>query len=149
MSKEQLLIFNDTAKLLVYTQRGVIDVGFTLGQYCEMAYKSTIEERNTEAKEPDIKTAVNKFIKNNAKFPITYEPIDYTGFTWGGSGNEIFYEIKHQYKIKQNDGIIVSVQNYFILDKDFEIMIIESQRSGIIKVDPPRIEDWMKTYGKN
>lgn len=149
LTKADLEIFKDTSSLPLYTQRGIIDAGITLGQYCEMAYASTIEEKRTEAKQPDVIAAIKFFIKNNAKFPASYEPLDFKDFTWGGSDNDITYEIKHLYKIKQNDETVVNVQDYFILDKDFKIVLIETKRSNTIKVDPPKINDWIKTFGKN
>jgi hypothetical protein len=149
LTNADLEVFKDTSSLPLYTQRGIIDVGITLGKYCEMAYYSTVKEQETKAKQPVVIAAIKSFIKDYAKFPKSYEPINFEDFTWMGSDNDITFEIKHLYKIKQNDGKSVSIQDFFILDKDLKIMLIETIRSRTIKVDPPRIDEWLKVYGRN
>ncbi len=150
ITKSDLNIFDDTAKLLLYTENGLVDAGITVGQGCESAYNSIIEEREIKARQPSIEEAIKIFINSNAKYPTTYLPIEFSKFNWGEVDSEIdYYEIKHRYTIKNNHGEIVNAQEYFILDKDYKIIIIESVRSKIIKIDPPKIEEWIKTYGKS
>lgn len=148
LTHSDLQIFNDTAKLQLYTQRGIMDAGITVGQYCEMAYTSTIEEHKTSAKEKDVIASIKQFIKNNSQYPESYEPIEFTNYTWGGNENDLFFEIQHKYKLKQTGGQQVLVTNYFILDNQFKIMLIETSRSNTIKVDPPKIEEWKNKFGK-
>jgi hypothetical protein len=149
LTKADLNIFKDTSHIPLYTKKGIIDVGYTLGQLCEMAYTSTIERQNDKARQPEIIAAIKSFIKDNAKYPSSYESLSFKDYVWGGSDEDKFYTINHEYKIKQKDGAIVSAQNYFTLDKDYKIMIIETTRSNTIQADPPKIDEWMKSYGKN
>lgn len=148
LTKSDLLLFNDTAKLPLYTQRGIIDAGITVGQYCEMAYTSTIEEQKTAAKEKDVIASIKQFIKLNAQYPDSYEPIEFTNYSWGGNDENVFFELQHRYKLKQKDGKQVEATNYFVLDGNFKIMLIETTRSNTVKVDPPRIEEWTNKFGK-
>jgi hypothetical protein len=148
LTNSDLQIFNDTAKLPLYTQRGIMDAGITVGQYCEMAYTSAIEEHKTSAKEKDVITSIKQFIKDSSQYPDSYEPIVFTNYTWGGNEEYLFFEIQHKYKLKQVDGQQVEVTNYFILDNQFKIMLIETSRSKTIKSDPPKIEEWIKEFGK-
>ena len=148
LSKSDLLLFNDTAKLPLYTQRGIIDAGITVGQYCEMAYTSTIEEQKTAAKEKDVIASINHFIKQNSQYPDSDEPIEFTNYSWGGDHDNVFYELQHRYKLRQKDGKQIETTNYFVLDGNFKIMLIETTRSNTVKVDPPRIEEWTNKFGK-
>lgn len=148
LTKSDLQIFNDTAKLPLYTQRGIVDAGITVGQYCEMAYTSTIEEHKTSAKEKDVKTAVENFIKSNSKYPDSYEPIDFIGYTWGEDDEGLTFEIQHKYSLKNNDGKKMDATHYFVLDKEFRVVLIETNRSNVYRVDPPKIEEWTSKFGK-
>ncbi len=148
LNKSDLQIFNDTAQLPLYTPHGIMDVDITVGQYCKMAYTSTIEVHQNLAKEKDVVASIKQFIKANSQYPDTYEPIAFTNYAWGGNEDDLFFEIQHKYKLKQVDIKPVDVTNYFILDKQFQIMLIEISRSTTIKVDPPQIEEWVNKFGK-
>jgi hypothetical protein len=148
LTKSDLQIFNDTAKLPLYTQGGIMDAGITVGQYCEMAYTSTIEEHKTLAKEKDVIASIKQFIIHNSQYPESYEPIEFTNYSWGGNEDDLFFEIQHIYKLKQTGGQQVEVTNYFILDKQFNIIIIEISRSNTTNVNPPKIKEWIDKFGK-
>ncbi len=148
LTNSDLEIFNDTAKLPLYTQRGIMYAGITAGQYCEMAYKSTIKEHETSLKEKDIVSSIKQFIKDSSQYPDSYESISFTNYTWGGIEDDMFFEIQHKYKLKNTDDQLVEVVNYFILDNQFKIMLIEATRSKTINVHPPKIEEWINEFGK-
>ena len=148
LTKSDLKLFNDTAKLPLYTQRGIIDAGITVGQYCEMAYTSTIEEHKTAAKEKDVIASIKQFIKDNSQYPDSYEPITFSNYSWGGNEDNLFFEIQHKYKLKQTSGQQTEVTDYFILDSHFKVMLIETNRSNTVKIDPPKIQEWISKFGK-
>jgi hypothetical protein len=148
LTKLDLKLFSDTAKLPLYTQRGIIDAGITVGQYCEMAYTSTIEEQETAAKEKDVIASIKHFIKINSQYPNSYEPIEFSYYSWGGDDKDLFFEIQHKYKLKQTDGKLVDATNYFILDGSFNIMLIETVRSKTVRVNPPELDEWRIKFGK-
>lgn len=148
LTKSDLKLFGDTAKLLLYTQRGIIDVGITVGQYCEMAYNSTIEEQKIAAKEKDVIASIKHFIKINSQYPDSYEPIEFSNYSWGGDDDNLYFEIQHKYKLKQTDGKLVDAKDYFILDGSFNIMLIERVRSKTVRVNPPELGEWKIKFGK-
>lgn len=148
LTKADLQIFGDTDKLFMYTQKGVVDAGITIGQYCQMAYGSVIEEHKLSGKKKNIEVSVKDFIKTHSQFPDSYQPISFDKFTWIGDGDDISFEIQHTYKLKQRNGKEIQAANYFILDKNFRVMLIEVNRSTTTKVDPPQIEEWMLKFGK-
>ena len=145
LTKSDLQIFNDTANLPVYTQRGIVELGITVGQYCEMAYSSAIEENKTTAKEQKVIAAVENFIKANSKYPESYEPIDFTNYE---DDKGLSFEIQHKYKLKQADGNEIETMHYFVLDKDFRIILIETTRSNTYRVESPELEEWTNNFGK-
>ncbi len=148
LTKSDLKLFSDTAKLPVYTQRGIIDAGITVGQYCEMAYTSTIEEQKTAAKEKDVIASIRHFIKFSSQYPDSYEPIEFLNYSWGGDDDDRFFEIQHKYKLKQSDGRLVDATHYFVLDGSFNIMLIETVRSKTVRVYPPEIGEWKIKFGE-
>lgn len=148
LTKRDCSIFSDTAKLLIYTQDGNIDAGITVGQYCEMAYTSTIEKNKLVAKKKDVISAVEKFISTHALYPDSYQPHEFLYYTWGGEEDGLYFEIQHEYTLKQTDGKKVEATDYFILDHRFQIMLIETTRSYTVIADPPRLGEWMNKFGK-
>jgi hypothetical protein len=113
-----------------------------------MAYNSTIEEHKNSAKKKDVITSIKQFIKDNSQYPNSYEPKEFTNYTWGGIEDDLFFEIQHKYILKQTDGRMVEITNYFILNNQFQIMLIETSRSNTIKAYPPKLEEWISKFGK-
>lgn len=149
LTKSDKRIFKDTAKLSFYSQRGVIDSKITLGQYCKMAYTSAIEDHKNQAKYFKINSSIQSYIKENAMFPDSYESNEFLNYSFSEWEDEKSYEVLHKYWIKDNTGKIDMVQDYFILDKYFKVVIIERIRSKVISADRPLTEEWLKAYGKN
>jgi hypothetical protein len=148
LREADLMIFNDTASLLLYTPTGIIDPGVTVGEYCKMGYQSVLEERVYAAKEKDVIAAIKNFIRQNARYPESYEPGAFTGYHWGGEHNREYFEILHKYRLKQADGKEVDAADYFILDSQYKIMLIETIRSDTVYVSTPRCEEWIGKFGK-
>jgi hypothetical protein len=148
LTKSDLEIFKDTTILPIFTQRGILDFGTTVGNYCEMAYSSTLNSNKNLIKEKDVILSIKQFIKDNSQYPSSYIPIEFTNYTWGGNEDELIFEIQHKYNLKKSNGQEVEVTNYFILDNQLQIMLIESSRSNTIKVDPPILDEWKSKFGK-
>jgi hypothetical protein len=148
LTVSDLKIFSDTAKLPLYTQKGIIDAGITVGQYCEMAHTSTIKEQRTAAKEKDVIASIKHFIKTSTRYPESYKSIDFANYSWGGDDDDRFFEIQHRYKLKQIDGTLIEASHYFILDSTFKIRIIETVRSKTVRVNVPELDEWKNKFGK-
>lgn len=149
LTEADLYIFGDTSSLPINTQRGIIDPGVTVGQFCEMAYASSMKEKRISEKRPEIISTIKKFISDNSLYPGSYEPVDFAEFSWSGTDDMEAFEIRHKYKLKQNDGTLVEVADYFVLDKALRIVLIETIRSNTVNADPPKLEEWLRRFGKN
>lgn len=147
LTKLDLELFNDTTSLPLYTQKGIVDGGITIGQFFEMAYLATIEERRTNAKAEDVMAAIVNFIKANSKYSESYEPIEFFDYLWGGDDDNLFFQIQHKYNLKQKDGKKIETTNFFILDKDFSVIMIETTRSNSLRYFPPELEEWTSKFG--
>lgn len=148
LTTAELKLFDDTARLPLYTPQRIIDEGITLGQLCEMIYAAGVEKRKNAAREKDVIAAVKQFIKDSSEYPDSYNPATFTNYSWGGEDDDFFFEIQHQYKLKQTDGKEVEVVNYFVLDNQVKVMLIETTRSKVVKVSPPAINEWVNKFGK-
>lgn len=142
-----LRILEDSTLLPIHTRYGVRDVGLTVGRYCKMVYLSTIEERERQNKETDVRLAVKQFILDNALYDDSYSPKEFLNYSVSSIGSRNIYVIQHSYTLKNNKGKKVETTHYFILDSQIKVNMIEQTRSTTISSDPPRTEDWLALFG--
>ena len=101
------------------------------------------------------KNQVSNWIKNHAKYPESYEPISFSEFgefTTMRKNKEVpnskTFIIKHTHKILNIDSTLETFSGYFILNNDFQVNIIEVERSKSIGgAIPPLTKIWMDKFG--
>lgn len=116
-------------------------------------------EAMEEEKKMKFKTEseVSKLIRNYAKYPDSYESMSFEQFhvmhiadgeTLKKEKNSEDYVIGHRYRIKDVHGNIVECYNTFKFDHEFQINIIEGEESNTVSAYPPRVQEWLDSYGK-
>lgn len=148
LNTKRLGVLEDTSKLLLFTQRGIIDAGLNLGMMCRMMYEGAKDTRKIEAMQPKVEEAVKDFIIMHAMYPDSYLPLDIKDYSWSEYEDKVVYELVHGYKLKNKDGELITVTHYFIVNSGFEVVLIEKDRSDLISVDPPRLDEWLDVFGK-
>jgi hypothetical protein len=114
------------------------------------------EQKEFEATHEKVQTGVSDWIKNHALYSDSYESISFSGFSESVSkrhdekipGTEK-YVIKHTHKIVDKDSNVVTFSGYFILENDFDVNIIELERSNSIGgAFPPQTQVWTNQFGR-
>jgi hypothetical protein len=115
-----------------------------------------------------VEERVSDFIRKYSSNPNSYESIDFLdyrvhsynsskkslveGLEGLGGSSEIddskVHSIKHSYRINNNDGKLEIYSVRFKLDNNFNLMIIEEKESNITSSNPPRLDWWLKTFGR-
>lgn len=101
-------------------------------------------------------TGVSDWIKKNAVYPDSYESISFSEFSQNHrsiKGDKILgsenYVIKHTHKAFNKDSNLVTFSGYFILENDFEVNIIEIERSNSVGGSfPPQTQVWTDQFGR-
>ena len=113
--------------------------------------KQQYQERYTNAQ-----TGISDWIKKRALYPDSYESISFSEFSESVSkrhGEKILgsekYVIKHTHKILDKDSNLITFSGYFILENNFEVNIIEVERSNSIGgAFPPQTQVWSDQFGR-
>jgi len=113
------------------------------------------EEIELKARQAKCETAVSNFIEKYAKYPETYEPIEFTGYTeMHGERNGVKvpndedYIIFHRHKLKDLNGQTKTFAGYFYVTYDYLVDIIEIDKSNSVKTWPPEIKVWTSLFGR-
>lgn len=99
---------------------------------------------------------IKKWIKNHALYPDSYEPKSFSEFSqsYGSrNGDKIpnsdNYVIKHIHQLLNTDSMIETFSGYFILENNFDVNIIEIERSTSIGgAYPPKTKIWLDKFGR-
>jgi len=114
------------------------------------------DQKKFQATFRNITEGVSGWITKHALYPESYEPISFSEFSQSGSirhGEKIpgseKYVIRHEHKILDKDSNLVTFSGYFILENDFDVNIIEVERSNSIGgAFPPQTQVWMEQFGR-
>ncbi|MFT5971137.1 MAG: hypothetical protein ACI8ZO_001656 [Flavobacteriales bacterium] len=113
--------------------------------------KRQYQERYTKAQ-----AGVSDWINKHALYPDSYKSISFGQFSESVSkrhdekisGTEK-YVIKHTHKIFDKDSNSVTFSGYFILENDFDVNIIEVERSNSIGgAFPPQTQVWTDKFAR-
>lgn len=115
------------------------------------------ERKRYRLKKQQTEQAVSAWIKNRALYPDSYEPISFSDFAesfTSKSGVKVIgsetYSIKHSHRIFDVDSNPATFTGYFLLENDFEVNIIEEQRSNSFAgAFPPVVEIWTTRFGRS
>jgi hypothetical protein len=119
-----------------------------------MLHKHAMETLETQK---HTEKAVQSFIRDYARFPESYEPILFEKFhlltttdpkTGKTDEKTKMHVIGHRYWLKDSLGTTVECYNTFKLNSVFMMNIIEAEESDIFSSFPPKINDWLKLYGR-
>ncbi len=102
------------------------------------------------------KTGVSNWIQKFALYPDSYEPISFSEYAESYTSddgkkvpNSDNYIIKHSHRIRNKDSNMVIYTGYFLMEYDYFISIIETERSKATgKAFPPKTEIWMNDFGR-
>ncbi len=115
------------------------------------------EQQEFEATYENVETGVSDWIKNHAQYPDSYKSISFSEFSQSVSKRHDEkipayekYVIKHTHKILDKDSNLVTFSGYFILENDFDVNIIEIERSNSIGgAFPPQTQVWTEQFGRH
>jgi hypothetical protein len=148
LTPAELGVFKDSTFIYYYTQQGNIDLGLNAGQYCEMAYASELDAIDSRRKEKSVISSVENFIRTNAKYPDSYLSVGFSNYLWGGEKADRYFEVQHTYKLKGKDGELADESQYFILDRNLKVVLVESVRSRTTWADESGLSYWRLKFGK-
>ncbi len=138
-----------TKRLLVYVSLLII---FSCG-----GQLTEEEKKEFEAANKNVEIEVSDWIKNHAQYPNSYKSVSYSEFSQSVAkrndekipGSEK-YVIKHSHNILDKDSNLVTFSGYFILENEFDVNIIELERSNLMGgAFPPQTEIWTEQFGRS
>ncbi len=108
-------------------------------------------------KEERLKTELSNWIKKYALYPDSYESVSFSGFTHMIQiidGDTLFdtekYKIQHVHKLLDRDSIMTTFEGFFVLNYDFSVNMIETERNlSIGGAYPPEINEWIDKHGRD
>jgi len=114
------------------------------------------ERQQYQESNKNAQKGVIEWIKKHALYPASYESISFSEFSQSHSsrsGEKIpgseNYLIKHTHKTLDKDSNLMTFSGYFILENDFDVNIIEVNRSNSFGgAFPPKTEIWMSQFGR-
>jgi len=117
---------------------------------------SSEEQQQYQDKINKVQSGVSDWIKKHALYPDSYESISFGEFSESVSirhdekiPNTENYVIKHIHKILDKDSNLTTFSGYFILEYDYSVNIIETERSNSIGgAFPPHIQVWTDKFGR-
>jgi hypothetical protein len=114
------------------------------------------EEKQYQDNMNKVQNGVSNWIKKQALYPDSYESVSFVEYSESFSKrhdekipNTENYVIKHTHKILDKDSILTIFSGYFILEHDYSVNIIETERSNSIGgAFPPQIQVWTDKFGR-
>lgn len=136
-----------TRLLIFFTLLTLFSCGFLMTEEKQKEFDETYKKAQT---------GVSDWIKKNAIYPDSYESISFSEFSQSHrsiKGEKIpeseNYVIKHTHKAFNKDSNLVTFSGYFILENDFDVNIIEIERSNSVSgAFPPRTQVWTDQFGR-
>jgi len=120
-----------------------------LGELLSMMTQKIKEDKDNFARRPEIEETVSAFIKKYSTYPDTYKPHSFPDFSMGSDNEGISdFKVTHDYEIKNNEGKNVRVVSAFVFDKNLRLNVIEKDSSSYISSYPPKLDYWLKTFGR-
>jgi hypothetical protein len=149
LKEKYLNIYNDTTAIQLITEGKLVDSKMTIGRILQGISEQKSKDNDNMKRKPEIEKKVTLFIKKYSKYPQTYKPISFLSFSVGSQSDGSYtFNIRHKYQIKNNKGLKEKIISAFIFDSSLNIQAIEKDSSLIISAQPPKIEDWLKKYGR-
>lgn len=124
---------------------------------CGCGHIVTAEEmKKRDADMAMCRTAIKEWILAHAVHPESYQPVTFdefsTGLTLNGAspvpGSETF-TLHHTHRMLTNKGDTASYSGYFLLDNEFRVGIIESNRTNANEAGTyPEWQAWTDRFGR-
>jgi hypothetical protein len=115
-------------------------------------------EETAKANEQFVKCqeAVKQWIATHAMYPESYSSISFDEYATGRklNGDEPIpnsetYELRHTHRLRTVTGDTTTYSGYFVLDNEFNVGIVETQRSTAIGAGSvPDWKDWTDLFGR-
>jgi len=113
--------------------------------------KSAQAERYQKSQE-----SVTNWIKYNALYPESYKSVSFSEYSESisyrfgapiqGTTN---YFLRHVHEILDKDSVVKTFSGYFILEDNYSVNIIETQKSNSLGgAFPPRVNIWLEKFGR-
>lgn len=114
------------------------------------------EQKKFENAYNNVQSGVSDWIKKYAMYPGSYQAISFGEFSQSVSKrhNKVIpnterYIIKHTHNILDKDSNLTTFSGYFILEHDFDVNIIELERSKSMGgAFPPITQVWTDKFGR-
>ncbi len=147
--KNYSALLSDTTSIQLYMADGSKSPTMKLGELLSTMTQKLKEDEYNLAKRPKIEENVATFIKEYATYPKTYKPYSFPDFSMGSDNAGLSgFKITHDYEIKNNEGKNVRVVSAFVFDKNLKINVIEKDSSSYISAYPPKLDYWLKEFGR-
>ncbi len=130
---------------------------FILFIFCSCGHIMSEEEiKQYDDRKSKTQTAVSNWIKKHALYPKSYMANSFSeyseSFTQAKDGkipNSENYVIKHEHRILDKDSNWATFSGYFILEYDYSISLIETQRShGMGGGSVQEVQIWTNRFGR-
>lgn len=149
LKEKYLDIYNDTTSLQLITEGELVDSKMTIGKILQGISEQKSKDNVNLKRKPEIEKKISSFIKKYSKYPQTYKPISFLSFSIGSQSDGSYtFNTRHKYEINNNKGLKEKIISAFVFDSALNIQAIEKDSSLIISAQPPKIEDWLKKYGR-
>lgn len=147
--KNYSYLLNDTTPVQLFMADGRTSPKIKFGEFLSTITQKIKEDGDNFAKRPEIEGVISKFIEEYSTYPSTYKPISFPYFSMS-SDNEgaLNYNVQHEYEIKNNKGKTERLVCAFVFDKNLRINVIEKDSSSYISSYPPKLEYWLKEFGR-
>lgn len=114
------------------------------------------EQRQYQDNISKVENGISNWIKRHALFPDSYESVSFGEYSESSINrhdekipNTEIYVMRHTHRILDKDSILRTFSGYFILEHDYSINIIETERSNSIGgAFPPQIQVWTDRFGR-
>lgn len=143
-------LLTDTTTVQFFNANENTSPKMKLGELLSMMTQKIKEDKDNFARRPEIEETVSAFIKKYSTHPDTYKPHSFPEFSMGSDNEGISdFKISHDYEIKNNQGKNVRVVNAFVFDKNLRLNVIEKDSSSYISSYPPKLDYWLKEFGRH
>lgn len=103
-----------------------------------------------------VQSEVSDWIKKHALYPDSYESVSFSEYSESFSKrhdekipNTENYVIKHTHTMLGKDSILSTFTGYFILEFDYSVSVIETERSNSFGgAFPPETQIWIEKFGR-
>lgn len=154
VNKKHKRLFKSKSEIMALTGTDMKPKMLPMKDVADMAYKNAQEKLKLKKQ---TENAIQSFIRDYAKFPESYKSISFENFhllstidpkTSKTDEKSKMYVIGHHYQLKDSLGIKMECFNTFKLNSEFMINVIEAEESDTYSSFPPRINEWLKLYGR-